>query len=405
MPTFDAVGEAYLRLGLALSQHIDGYVDAYAGPPQIRDDVLSRPPTPPTVLVQHSEALLQQIDQSDYPARRRAYLLKQVQAMQTTCRQLAGDTFSYRDEVERCFDIVPEHIPEAVFEAAIDELQTLLPGSGSVQERMIAWRSRFEVSPSVARAMLEVIEDELRRRTLRLYPLPAQEKVEFRLVNDQPWSGYNWYYGNYHSAVDINTDLPILANSLTSLIAHEAYPGHHTEHCFKEADLWEQRGWAEHAIFLLSTPECVIAEGVANTGIHVIFAPGELEQWQAAHVYPLGAIEGDPQREARISAAAKALSGVGGNAALLLHAEGRPEQDVVEYLMRYGLAHRERAQQRLRFIGSPLWRSYIFTYFYGENLMREWLAGGNPVERYELLLREQIYPSLLAQWVHEQRAA
>ncbi len=405
MAQFDAIGEEYIRLAFGISQHIDGYVDAYSGPAALRDSVLAQPATPPSMLVAQADALLAAIDDSDYPARRRTYLTKQVIAMATTCRQIAGERFDYRDEIERCFDIVPELIPSEVFEDAIETLQTLLPGNGTVTERMQRWRKQFEVAPSVAKQMIEVLEDELRRRTLALYPLPPQERVEFRLVSDQPWSGYNWYYGGYHSGVDINTDLPIQANNLLHLIAHEAYPGHHTEHCLKEAGLYTERGWAEHSIFLLNTPECVIAEGIANVGETVIFAPGEALRWQAEHIYPLGGIEGDIALEAQLSAAVHTLGSVGGNAALLLHAEGRSEDEVIQYLMRYGLASEARARQRMRFISSPLWRAYIFTYFYGENLMREWLERGDKVERYNTLLREQIYPSLLEGWVLEERAS
>ena len=50
------------------------------------------------------------------------------------------------------------------------------------------------------------------------------------MVQDQPWSGYNWYLGNGRSRVDLNTDLPIYAYLLTDLLTHEGYPGHHTEH-------------------------------------------------------------------------------------------------------------------------------------------------------------------------------
>ena len=404
MPSLDQWGEEYIRLAFRIHQHVDGYVDAYFGPPALREAVLAQPPLPPAALVAAVDRLANELESGDYPARRRAYLHKQLTAMATTCRQLAGEALGYREEIRRCFDIDPAPIPEDEFAAAIEELQTLLPGNGPVNERALAWRKQFEVPTVQARSLLELIEAEVRQRTLALYPLPAGEKVEFRLVSDQPWSGYNWYYGGYRSGVDINADLPLQANRLTHLIAHEAYPGHHTEHCLKEAGLYAGRGWAEHCVFLLNTPECVMAEGIANSGQKVIFAPGEQARWQAATLYPAAGLAGDPN-EQRIAEAAAALAGVVGNAALLLHDEGRSEDEVVRYLMRYGLETEARARQRLRFIAAPLWRGYIFTYFYGERLIDQWLERGDPVERFGTLLRDQIYPSLLERWIIDERAS
>ena len=405
MPQLDQWGSDYIQLAFRIHQHIDGYVDAYTGPPGLRDAVLNTHPWPGSALVSEAERLGNTLEDTTYPALRRAYLHKQVGAMLTTCRQIAGESLPYREEIRRCYDINPEPIAEAEFDAAIEELETLLPGNGPVRERMITWRKQFEVAPPVARGLLEIIEDEVRKRTIALYPLPAGETVEFRLVSDQPWSGYNWYYGNYQSVVDLNTDLPIHAHTLTALVAHEAYPGHHTEHCLKEARLFEAAGWLEHSIFLVSTPEAVIAEGIANTGRHVIFGPGELEEWQATYVYPEAGIAGDPQREQRISAASGALAGVAGNAAFLLHDEGRPADEVLRYLMRYGLLNEKQAGQRMRFITSPMWRAYIFTYFYGERLMQTWIQQGDKAKRFGALLQEQTYPSLIARWIKDEDSA
>ncbi len=403
MPALDRWGQDYIRLAYRIHQHIDGYVDAYSGPTELRDATLAAPPLPPNELVAQAEALGDALGDTDYDARRRTYLAKQVQAMITTCRSVAGEQLPYREEIRRAFDINPQPIPEAEFAAAHEELATLLPGNGPIQDRVVAWRKQFEVPTALVPQLLEIVVDEVRRRTLALYPLPAGEAVEFRLVSDQPWSGYNWYYGGYCSGVDINTDLPVQINALTGLVAHEAYPGHHTEHALKEAGLFGERGYAEYSIMLLNAPECVMSEGIANSGQQVIFAPGELERWQVETLYPLAGISGDPVREGRIGRALGALAGVGGNAALLLHNEGRPAEEVVQYLMRYGLTTEERARQRLRFITSPLWRAYIFTYFYGERMMSDWLAQGDKVERFGTLLRDQIYPSLLEQWVAAER--
>jgi hypothetical protein len=264
---------------------------------------------------------------------------------------------------------------------------------------MVAWRQSYAIPPETARRLVDVILPELRARTQEFVDLPEGEAIEIRMVKDQPWSGYNWYLGNGHSRVDLNTDLPIYAYRLTDLLAHEGYPGHHTEHALKER-LYTEQGLGEHALQLINTPECVISEGIATVAEKMLFAPDELVRFRRERVYPVAGITGDPEREVAIGAAMRILRSAPGNAALLLHQENRDPEDVVAYLQHYALSTEAEARQRLRFIADPLWRAYIFTYHVGYELISTWLDQA-PTERYKrfrTLLTDQVYPSQIAAW-------
>ena len=137
---------------------------------------------------------------------------------------------------------------------------------------MVTWRQSYAVPPETARRLVDVILPELRARTQEFVDLPEDESIEIRMVQDQPWSGYNWYLGNGRSRVDLNTDLPIYAYRLTDLLAHEGYPGHHTEHALKER-LYTEHGLGEHALQLINTPECLISEGIATVAEKMLFTP------------------------------------------------------------------------------------------------------------------------------------
>ncbi len=139
----------------------------------------------------------------------------------------------------------------------------------------------------------------------------------------------------------------------------------------------------------------MIAEGIATLAADQIFGADAYE-WAAAHVYPLGGISGDPERERRIAAAQWSLRALSGNAAIMLHARGADPEEVVAYIMRYGLRSEREARQSLRFISTPLWRTYTFTYFVGRELLGRWVAQGDTRERFRTLLTEQIAPSTLA---------
>ncbi|MCG8351864.1 MAG: hypothetical protein MI924_29210 [Chloroflexales bacterium] len=396
--TLDELSTRYITHSFELEQHIEGFVDAYFGPPELQNVASARPPE---AIAADLFTLRDSVHASDYPPRRKQYLDAQLRAMQANARKLAGEAISYRDEVRLLFDIEPHHTAETVFEEAIAELDELLPGNGPVAARMETWRQQFEAPSQIARQMIEQIAAEARTRTATLIPLPADETVSFEFVSDKPWGGYNWYLGAARSRVDINTDLPIRADSLLNLVCHEAYPGHHTEHSLKEQQLYVERGWGEHAIQLINAPESVISEGIATLAADIIFGD-EAKIWTNATIYPLGGIMGDPEREQRIDKANWLLRSLSGNAALLLHEQGADPEDVVQYIMRYGLRTEREARQSLRFISTPLWRSYIFTYTAGRTLLGRWLQRGDRAERFRTLLTEPIYPSLIEQWTLEE---
>ena len=397
-PALDPFGQAYARLSFGLERHVPGFIDAWLGSDAERATL--EPAAAPSAadLVAEAGALKDQAAALDTSLQRREYLLKQITAMETVARTLTGEQIPYRQEVRLLFDIEPSPKPEAMFDEAIQDLDALVPGDGPVLERLAGWRAQYIVSPETARRLVDVILPELRARTRQIVDLPEDEAIEIRMVNDEPWSGYNWYLGKARSRVDLNTDLPIHAYRLTDLLAHEGYPGHHTEHLLKER-LYTEKGYGEHALQLINTPECLISEGISTTAESMAFSPEELAAFRREQVYPAAGISGDPEREIAINAARARLNSVPSNAALLLHEAGADSEDVVAYLQRYGLSTEAEARQRLRFISDPLWRAYIFTYDVGRELVLNWLGAGPEAERrqrYARLLTEQMTPSQLA---------
>ncbi|MEA2515911.1 MAG: hypothetical protein QOJ59_5400 [Thermomicrobiales bacterium] len=401
----DDLSREYLSLSFAIERLFPGFVDAYFGPPEFKDAANAEPDPDPAALLARAHELASVVAAADLLDSRKDFLAAQVGAMVTICRKLTGEPIDYVHEVRTLFDVEPAFTPEAAFDVAIAELDELLPGEGDVRERMIAWRKQYVVDTEIARQLIDLIAAETRRRTEALVSLPEGEGVEIAFVQDKPWSGYNWYLGDYRSRVEINTDLPIHAHELTALIAHEGYPGHHTEHALKEQILYRDHGYGENAIQLINTPECVISEGIATLAESIAFPDGEAARWQAEHLYPIAGLTGDPERESRIARARIALRAVSGNAALLLHQDGRSEEEVLAYLMRFGLRAENEARQSLRFIADPLWRAYTFTYHVGRDLLGRWLALAPTPERqsrFRLLLVGQVSPSQIQRWIADE---
>jgi len=406
VPVPDPIARDYLLLALRLDQRIAGLVDGYYGPADLKARVDTEQLRASERLAADAVALRARAAlEVDEPDRRR-WLDAQLLALEVQARALAGDGLPYLEHVTACFDHRPERTPEAVFDGAAAELETLLPGRGPLAGRIVAWEERFTILVDRVRAVVDALLPGFRRRAETLFGLPAGEGLAVSLVRKQPWSGYNWYDGGRRSRVDLNTDLPIRAADLLAVLPHETYPGHHLEHAWHEAHLVDGLGRMEASVLCINAPECLLSEGLADLGRRFAVPPDE-EAGLLVEVYRLAGLPGldDPAaareaalRQVAITRALAAVRGVAGNAALMLHADGAPRDEVLAYLERRLLSTPERAAKRMEFISHPLWRTYVFVYFEGERLLRRWLELVPPAEqpaRFRRLLAEQLTPSAI----------
>ena len=82
-----------------------------------------------------------------------------------------------------------------------------------------------------------------------------------------------------------------------------------------------------------------------------------------------------------------ALDGLPVNAARMLHIEGRPRDEVIDYMTRWGLNARERVASSVQFLVHPTWRAYTSCYTSGRALCQRYVGGD--VARFRRLLTEQ----------------
>ena len=405
------VVERYLALSLAMNRHVDGLVDAYYGPKSIADRVAAAPVLTPEKLVAEARALLGAIDageplgdpdgESDpgrnrvesapdagKDATRRHFLRSQAIGLLTSVRKIAGEPISYADEVESCYGVRPSRFAEDDFEAAHQRLEEAVPGTGPLAERYVAWREAQAVPVDRLEGAIASLAEDLRERTRTLFGLPDNEAVEFSLVSDEPWSGFNYYLGGLRSRVVINTDLPVLSTTLGHLVADEAYPGHHTERVRKEVGLVRRHRCWEESIVVIGTPENLLAEGLADLGLEIVMG-SRPERTEAEHLRPLG-IPFDPDVVAVVRTAAEALGGVRANAAFRLWEDQADPEVVTDEVARWGLTTRARAAKQVEFLLHPTWRSYISCYVEGLPLCRAFV-GGDPT-RFARLVTEQLTP-------------
>ena len=391
--TLDAIAERYVKLVLALGQHDADYVDAYYGPPEWRSEAERRTMTLDEIGSEAERVLVAagqlagSAQDEELILLRHQYLTRQLESLTARVRILAGATLTFDEESHALYDAVAPVNPTSDFSTALQEVDQLLFGQGPLIERYDAFLEDFVIPADRLAKVFDAAIAECRQRTLAHVQLPSAESFTVEYVTNKPWSGYNWYQGNYQSLIQVHTDLPIYIDRAIDLACHEGYPGHHTYNVLLEKHLVRDRGWLEMTVTALFSPHALVSEGTANFGIAVAFPGDERRTFEREVLFPLAGLDASRVEEYYRVYALRERLAYAGNEAARGHLNGEMDREAAAaWLARYAMMSPARANQRMRFIDR--YRSYVINYNLGKDLVRRFIEsrGGTddrPDKRWE----------------------
>ncbi|MBU4136597.1 MAG: hypothetical protein KJ690_09310 [Alphaproteobacteria bacterium] len=401
--SLDAIARDYVALILEIGEREPGYVDAYYGPAEWQEAAKADPRTVPQ-LIQGAAGLTERLNAvstrgaDPAVAQRRAYLLAHVSAASARLRMLSGEKMGFADEAEALFGIRPELPPLSTYDPILAEIDALLPGEGSLTDRVTAFKSHYVIPRDRLQPVMDAAIAECRARTVRHIALPANERFTLSFVGDKPWSGYNYYLGDAASRIEINADFPIYTERAIDLGCHEGYPGHHVYNALLEKTFVRDRGWVEMSVYPLFSPMSFVAEGSANYGIDLAFPGDEGTRFEREVLFPLAGLDpATAEKKAQLGALQRRLARAEYTIADDWLAGRVDRAETIRRLMKYTLADEAKATQRLRFIDA--YRSYIINYGLGRDTVQAWVERQGP-DRWagmETLLSSQILPADLVE--------
>jgi hypothetical protein len=392
------IAENYVKVVLKVGQFDPDYVDAYYGPAEWKPGSSFKADSSTLKhLDAETDALLDRMESlgkynaDELQTLRFRFLYKQMLALKTKIFMLGGGNLSFDQETKALYDAEAPHFNEEHFKKIIDELDKLLPGSGNVTDRFEKFRSQFIIPKDKLDKVFTAAINECRKITLSHIQLPSDENFKVEYVNNKPWSGYNWYKGNSYSLIQVNTDLPIYIDRAVDLAAHEGYPGHHVYNTLLEKNLVRQRNWVEFTVYPLFSPQSLIAEGTANFGIEMAF-PGESRiKFEKEVLFPIAGLDSSQADEYYHALKLVDELSYAGNEAARNYLNGDWGKDkTIEWLQKYDLMSKERAEKRIDFINK--YRSYVINYNLGKDIVKNYIEknGGTPdneAKRWEIFQR------------------
>lgn len=399
----DDVARHYLLLGLRLESHVPGFVDSYIGPAELRATAERGEPTAADQLADEAQALDDEVGrlpaETEEQRRRRDWLHEQLRAIRALARRAAGDELGYLDLVEQLFGVRVALVPEENVATFRAQLEAALPAPGSLAERYAAFTKALEVPGDRIMDVMRSSTERFRRVSRRDFDVPEDEGIDWGEAHDVPWGAEARFRGNGRSLIRLNVDLPRDVPTVAYLASHEGYPGHHLDHITKERTLVRERHRGEATLRTMNTPESMLAEGLADVAREVVMSDFEL----AAEVRAIARearIEGawrDLEAAVTVMSAMRQLTdAVNCNAAIMLHEQGRPADEVRDYLLESTGRPPQLVAQSMRVLTDSIGRTYPFTYSWGSSLIRPWLEVQGQTTGFARLLAEQHTPAGLA---------
>ena len=378
--TINDPGEEYIRLAFQLDHYLKDQlgentiiVDCYFGPPNMKPE---KKKVDPDNLMKSIRQLQRFVKKQIQENPRRTYLLKQLDAMTLLVKYGLGEPISFKERVEIGLDIAPVVISAERVEELSEQADRALRKEvlkGDLTSMATRWRKRAMTTGEEIIPLAQDAATDARRATEQLlFKLPSQESVEFRAVPEAPWSAYNYYQGNYRAIIEINIELPRSKYSIWKWVTHETYPGHQTQLVQQESGYHQGTHNLEATIAIINSPECTIAEGIAEAGSDILHAVRPLTKPEFVSTFLL-----------------QLRRAVGINALSMLHQDQRSESEVIEYIQDLGAYEETYAKARLPFMIDPMWGPYGYTYLVGA-----WLVRGFFKEAQEAHLTDEFIKAL-----------
>jgi hypothetical protein len=383
------IAEGYVKLVLNIGFQDPDFVDAYYGPKEWlpkKDTLFKGDSAVIQKLYNKTGMLLDSLDNlrnqraSDLQVLRYKYLYKQLLAVKTKLFMIAGGKLSFDEETKALYDAEAPHFNNEHFQKIIDQLDRILPGQGTdIEKRLEEFKKQFIIPKDKLSSVFSAAIKEARRRTLQHISLPKNESFKVEYVSDKPWGAYNWYKGNSFSVIQVNTDLPIYIDRAVDIACHEGYPGHHVYNTLIENRLYKELGWVEFSVYVLFSPQSLIAEGTANYGIDVAFPGRSRMVFEKGVLFPLAGLNpSDADKYYEVLQLTKKLD-YATNEAARNYLDGKwTKKQTKNWLIKYSLRTPANADKTISFIEK--YRSYVINYNLGKDIVAEYIdrVGGVP---------------------------
>ena len=293
--SIDEVARDYVVLALRVKQIEPDWIEAPEVPAQIRAEAEQAQLDSPA-LIDRAGLLIDRLDKIAIPsdrllAERHEWLRANLVSLRMQLQAKAGTKLAVQEEVKLRYGFNPDFRPLSSYDPILARLDSQLPGSGMLSERIARMRQATIVPPDRVPAVQAAAFAECKRRAAQHVRLPKGESVEVRWIENSLFAGSNTFKGNGHSVAEFSRDYRWELDQLLWVTCHEVYPGHHVHFATQSAELFHRRGWPEFSLSQNYGPTVPGAEAIAEYGVGLTFPIEDRIRFERDVLYPLAGLK------------------------------------------------------------------------------------------------------------------
>ncbi|MBG9445288.1 hypothetical protein [Cytobacillus firmus] len=284
---------------------------------------------------------------------RRNYMQQQIGSILSLARWRSGEEIPFRENVRGLLYVNENPFSEAERKALHNRLESLLIRkgfSGTLKEKVEKWEQAQHVpSQQVESVLKDLLSQGKERVVQKMFKEMEDVEVTPVVVKGVPYSAYCDYVGG---KMYINGDLSYTYESLKHLVTHESFPGHTTHMRIRELGVQSGDIPLDAGLVITNTASSSIFEGIGDNGIDFIDWTDSLDD----EIY-------------KVYQEIKSISGI--DAAHMIHAEGKADEEVSEFLRDFAFGEENWIHSRLRFFKHTLRAPFIYSYWRGNEAVKE----------------------------------
>lgn len=301
------------------------------------------------------------------PGARQVFLDGMVDSLKVAVRLFSGGSPTFEEKVVDLVGAPKGKVDPAIIDTARDNIDRLLARAGirqgTLPERVAKWESTRALDPDALESTFTDLMVEAKARTAEMIFDTGDYNMTLNPVRDVPYTARC----NFDDAkMDLNLDLSFTRAALKHLVCHEVYPGHSTQLLYTRAEVDSGRATMDALLITANAITGCVQEGIGDQGVQLI-------DW----------IEDDDDQIhlelRRLRSAAQTT------AAWAYMVEGKPAEEVMEYLRNIAMGQEAWARGRLRMAAHPFRGPFIASYWAGNEAVRTVRERIRPDQREDFL--------------------